>query len=399
MPQPLDRRTRVDADVRMLTPLEFFEAQFPELAARNGALVEQGMVALGAFPLTMKIDGVAWSIERVKGSVRASPGSAEGALIVHLSAAQFSDWAQNQMSFNGMLTMRNLSFEPADLFQISVWDSLTLTLLEGWPVVSDRLAFHDRHGQPLDLDQSFTPDSDPADIAHFLREAGFLHLKGWLDPADIAAISDDMDLALPDYVEGDGKSWWASLADGSRTCVRLQEFVERSPTTAGILSGETWERMITVLEGSDHLARRPVEGRIIEALFKPVGVVSGPSDLSFHRDCHLGRHAYACCRLTVGIAITPANDANGLLRVVAGSHRLAIPVEVAKSRPYLPVIELATEPGDLTVHLSCTLHEATAPVSSERRVMYTEIPLRQPDDEFIDTTVESVRDRVNELTR
>jgi hypothetical protein len=114
----------------------------------------------------------------------------------------------------------------------------------------------------------------------------------------------------------------------------------------------------------------PVEGRCIEALIKPVGVVSGPSDVTFHRDCHFGRHAYGCSSTTVGVAVTPTSEENGQLRVVAGSHRVAIPIEIAKTDPYLPVVGIPTEPGDLTIHLSCTLHESTPPRIAERKVMY-----------------------------
>jgi hypothetical protein len=184
-----------------------------------------------------------------------------------------------------------------------------------------------------------------------------------------------MDRVLPGYVEGDGKSWWATLTDGSRTCVRLQEFVEHSPTTARILSSERWDQLRTLLGGADTLVRAPVEGRIIEALIKPVGVMSGPSDLSFHRDCHLGRHAYKCATLTIGVSLSASGEQNGGLRVIAGSHRVAMPVEIARTRPYLPVVALDTDKGDLTVHLSCTLHEATAPKTAERRVMYTDLTL------------------------
>jgi len=180
----------------------------------------------------------------------------------------------------------------------------------------------------------------------------------------------------------------------------MQAFVEHSPTTAKILSSEPWERMRRILGGRNALLRKPVEDRIIEALFKPVGVVSGPSDVTFHRDCHLGRHAYVCARMTIGVALTPSGPKNGGLRVVAGSHRLAMPVAVAKTRPYLPVVAIPTEPGDLTVHLSCTLHEATPPVLAERRVMYTEIPLAPLDGGGpIDTSVGELREQVNDIHR
>ena len=72
----------------------------------------------------------------------------------------------------------------------------------------------------------------------------------------------------------------------------------------------------------------------------------------------------------MGISVTPSGEDNGQLRIVPGSHRIAMPVQIAMHEPFLPVKALATEAGDLTVHLSCTLHEATAPKVSERRVLY-----------------------------
>ncbi len=41
----------------------------------------------------------------------------------------------------------------------------------------------------------------------------------------------------------------------------------------------------------------------------------------------------------------------------------------------LPEIELPTQTGDVTVHLSCTLHMSQAPEQRERRVMYTSFRL------------------------
>lgn len=377
MPIDLDRRTLDDADGRDLTPEEFFAEDFPRLVAANGQLVAAGIQALNARPLTVEVGDSSWTINRAADSIAITDGPPDGALVVTLTAQQFSDWVQNQMSFNGMLVARELRMRGGEMLDVSMWDSLWIGLLDGWPIVDPDLSFVDRHGRPLDLHAGFAPDDDPADIAHFLREAGYLHLRGWLDPADMAAISADMDRVLPEYVEGDGKSWWATLTDGTRICVRLQEFVEHSPITARILSGEVWQRLRQVIAGPDELVQAPVEGRIIEALFKPLGVVSGPSDLTFHRDCHLGRHMYGCSGTTVGIALTPTSEANGSLAVIAGSHRVAVPVEIAKTNPYLPRIALPTEPGDLTVHLSCTLHEATAPKLTERRVMYTGFSLPQ----------------------
>ncbi|WP_194908672.1 phytanoyl-CoA dioxygenase family protein [Catenulispora rubra] len=398
MPIALDRRTRRDADLRQVGIEDFLAHEFPDLAARHGALVAQGIEALDAPPLAIEVGDGSWTFSRDGAKLLVSRGIADGALVVTLSEQEFSDWVQNQRSFNALITARELRYRGGSQRDLSLWDSLWLTLFEGWPIVDDAIEFLDRHGEPLDFARVFTPDDDPADIAHFLREAGFLHLRGWVDPADVARVSDDIDRALPEYREGDGRSWWAELADGTRQCVRLQEFVDRSSTTAAILRGTRWEQLRHMLAAADDLVQSPVEGRCIEALIKPPGVVAGASDVSFHRDCHFGRHAYICSGATVGIAVTASSEANGLLRVVAGSHRVVMPVEIAKSAPYLPVIAIPTEPGDLTVHLSCTLHESTPPLIEERRVMYTGFGLA-PREEQVDEgrALLDLRERVSDI--
>jgi hypothetical protein len=45
----------------------------------------------------------------------------------------------------------------------------------------------------------------------------------------------------------------------------------------------------------------------------------------------------------------------------------------------LPVVDLPTRTGDVTIHLSCTLHMAHPPVDRERRVMYSGFSLPPPD--------------------
>jgi hypothetical protein len=76
-----------------------------------------------------------------------------------------------------------------------------------------------------------------------------------------------------------------------------------------------------------------------------------------------------------------------------------MPVEIARSEPYLPVVAVSTEPGDLTVHLSCTLHEAAPPKLEERRVMYAGFSLapREGDLPEGSAALSELRERVSEL--
>lgn len=387
MTYTLDRRTREEAVVELLAPREFFEGQFPELAARHGRLVAAAMESLNAPPLSITVEQSSWSVVCEGDTIQVRTGGHPDALHLPLSVAHFSEFAQNQLSLYGLMAAGAVNPQELDLAAASTWDAIWLCLLEGWPVVGPALTFTDEQGQPLKLTRIFTPADPPEEIGRFLTEAGFLHLRGWIGEQDVAAIFDEITSAAHSAVEGDGKSWWAQLTDGSRRCVRIQQFAETSPTTERLLASAAWGEIVALISGEDTL----VEGQYVEALIKPVGVVAGRSDVSFHRDCHLGRHAYLCARRTVGLSITETGGGNGSLRVVAGSHRLAMPVHMANAASYLPVVAVETLPGDVTVHLSCTLHDSAPPMSSERRVLYVEVPMARSSDATGVTAEEALR--------
>jgi len=229
-----------------------------------------------------------------------------------------------------------------------------------------------------DLNRSFSLADPVPEMRSFLETNGFLHLRHVFDPADMARISADMDRAAPKYQPDDGNGWWATLTDGSRRLVRMQHFDDHSPTTTDLLGGATFESLAAI-PGCGHSSawRSPNH---VEALFKPLAVAEGISDIPWHKDCSLGRHSYQCCGLTVGISVTGAGPTSGQLRVIAGSHRAFIwpslfdPVVLD-----LPDLPLATEVGDVTVHLSCTMHMAQPPTERERRVLYTGFALPPSD--------------------
>src|SRR4029079_589931 len=130
-----------------------------------------------------------------------------------------------------------------------------------------------------------------------------------------------------------------------------------------------------------HRLRKPGGNKnIVEALVKPIGVVEGISDVPWHKDCSLGSHSYRCCSMTVGISVTDADAESGQLRVVAGSHRALIQPAFVRRGLDLPIVDVPTEAGDITIPLSCTLHMSQPPVSRERRVVYTDFSLFGVDD-------------------
>jgi len=366
----LDRRTRRDADLRVIDVDAYFGGEFADVPQARKVLAARGIRHLDAASLGFRVGDSAWTISAGDILV-ATKGTSSDAVTVELDAAQFSNWVQQQVTFNALLTGRSVRLVRGSPKDLAAWDAAWLALLEGWPVFEEGVRFIGRDGNCLDLQQAFTPDDPGEDIAHFFREAGFLHLRGWLEAGDMARIGQEIDSALPCYEEGDGKSWWATVDGGVRACVRLQHFVEHSPTTAGVLASDAWAAVRQAVSGTDELTQPPIEGNCIEALVKPLGVVEGVSDVPWHRDCNFGRHAYQCAGAVVGISVDPGNEESGLLRVVAGSHRVSMPPYRANQDPYLPVVPVVTEQGDITVHQSCTLHEATPPLVRPRRVMYT----------------------------
>jgi hypothetical protein len=228
--------------------------------------------------------------------------------------------------------------------------------------------FVDRDGSPLDLHRSFRIDDDPDDLAHFLAEAGYLHIEGVFTEEEMDEVGADIDRAVPAYEPDDGRSWWARTASGDHRPVRLQHFHEHSPVTTALLTDDRLLR-IGRLPGDGHAGR--TSGNRIEALIKPIGVTEGISDVPWHKDCSLGRHSYQCCGLTVGISVTGADAGSGQLAVVAGSHRALVQPAFFRSEWDLPAVDLPTRAGDVTVHCSCTMHMSHPPRARERRVMYT----------------------------
>jgi hypothetical protein len=374
----VDQRTRRDDEVVPVDAGAFFDDELPERIARDGWLAEPGARELAPRPLAIAVDGRTWTLSLDHDGLRVDPGDVDAAALVELDHEQLTDLVHDVRTPMGFLTGGDLRQPRGRLDDLLDWWVVLRSLLDQRAVhTAGSIGFHDRDGRPLDLQRGFDVDSDPEEQAHFLGEAGFLHLRGVFTEDEMAAVSRDMDAAFPHYQPDDGRSWWATTRSGEHRAVRLQHFQEHSPTTARLLDDDRLTR-ISRLTTDGHRPDASWGGNVIEALVKPLDVVEGISDLPWHKDCSLGRHSYRCCSMTVGISVTGADASTGQLRVVAGSHRALVQPAFVRRGADLPEIDLPTRTGDITVHLSCTMHMSQAPVTAERRVLYT--GFRLPDD-------------------
>jgi len=388
----VDVRFRVDgAQDAPADPADFFEHALPAALDAAAPTMKPALEWLDLVPLTVLIDGTdeAWTLS-ANGVVRVERGAASTGAIVSLTSEQVADLATDQASFMGFFTWGTLDQRAGRLERLLDWWLVLRGAIDGREVYTPgTISFVDPHGDPLDLHRSFQPDDDPEAMRDFLEEAGFLHLRGVFDEAEMHALDQDMDRCADAYSPDDGHSWWAKTADGTDRLVRQYQFDEHSDAAAALLVDDRFLR-IGEITGDGHQS-----GRTCQALTKPVGVVSGISDVPFHKDCGLGRHSYDCCGLTVGISVTGAGATTGQLRVIAGSHRALVWPAFSRKGTGLPEIDLPTETGDVTVHLSCTSHMSQPPVEGERRVIYSGFSLPPADP----AAVASGRDRLYRIRR
>jgi hypothetical protein len=378
----LDVRTRTAGDVRAVDPAGFFERDLPHAFAQHAALAAPGARELAPEPLCVDVAGSVWTLTFDGERFSVARGHDSAAALVRLDAPALADLVNDLVTPMTFFTAGALDMPRGRLDDFLDWWVVLRSVLDGRPVhTRGAVEFVDRAGRPLDLDRNFVPDDDPAELAHFLAEAGYLHIAGVFDADEMDAVSAEMDAAAATYQPDDGRSWWAHTSDGTHRLVRMQRFHEVSPRIAALLTDERLVRW-TRLGGDGHRLGKPgANPNLAEALIKPIGVVDGISDVPWHKDCSLGSHSYRCYSMTAGISVTGADAESGQLRVVAGSHRALIQPAFVRRGLDLPIVDVPTDVGDVTIHLSCTLHMSQPPVTRERRVVYTDFSLIGADDD------------------
>ena len=371
----VDVRTRSVSLVTDVDAAAFLDLALPAMFRSEHELLASAG-ALRLRPCTIDIEGDLWNLRREDDDtfdVSRGRANADRCVEVRLTRSQFTDLISDQVTPIGLFTAGLLDLPAGQIGHLLDWWLVLRSLLDRKPVYTSGSIV-----LPADLTRSFTLEDDPADLRTFLEATGFLHLRGVFTEAEMDQISREMDSAAPNYADGDGDSWWATVTDGTRHVVRMQRFDQHSPATAALIADPRFLGLADIA-ASGHIVGWAHQNRV-EALFKPIGVVDGISDVPWHKDCSLGRHSYECCALTVGISITGAGPTSGQLRVIAGSHRAHVwPSLLDTSTLDLPDVPLATSTGDVTIHLSCTLHMAQPPTHSERRVLYSGFALA-PDD-------------------
>ncbi len=374
-------RPRVDTRIRdvgvpgPVDPATFWADDWCDAQVRHGARAADDATRLELPPIAIEVDGVVRTLRRGVDGIEVVPGD-HAALRVGIDRDAFAELVCEERTALGLVIGARVAGTPEANWAFCGWDPVLRSVLDGRAVYrTGDVVLRGPAGGPLDLHQSFCLGERTAEAAQFLAEAGFVLLTDVFTAAEMDAVDADLTRAVADAVPDDGTSWWAATAAGDRYPCRILDFARRSPALRTLFEDD---RFLAVggLLGDGHTPGDPFGehfGEVTaEGLLKRVASVEGLACLPWHKDCDRGGHSMYCSGLTIGICLTPVDEAHGGLDVIAGSHRANIArAQVDGGSLDLPAVTLRAGRGDLTVHLSCTLHRSTHPTTHERRVAYT----------------------------
>ena len=299
-------------------------------------------------------------------------GDSEAATIVEMTHHDWCVFVWELQSCFALLYAGLVSLPKGGIGQLSRWEPILRAIFDGQTIydLADPPPVLDGEGRPLDLGRSYSLEDSDDDIRAFLGYAGYVHLRGVFSPAEIDDLRLEVQAAIDRAGPDDQRSWWTTV-DGEEVCNRVNYLNDQSAMVAG-LSHDARLLRIGALGGSElRDAADRLDGHTV--VIKVPGAEMGLADLPWHRDCGMGGHPVKCPMLNIGIQLDAATPGAGQLQMIAGSHlgtsRLPVGAEVDR----LPVVALATQPGDVTAHWGHTLHAAPPPSdrsATGRRALY-----------------------------
>ena len=360
----VDLRTRVDSEQVPIEADLFFRETLPCYFDAHQKLTAPGAKELALSDFCIEVDSEPWTLSWRDDHAVVAPGS-HGQARVRLTGQELTDLVNDQITPIALMSNAILDMPEGGLPDFLNWWLVLRSAVDG-------RSLHTKGDVEFTMDtrRSFRPEDSDEDMRRFLEESGYLHIRGFFSKEEMAAVEADFETAAPHYEKGDEMAWFASTQDGVEHLVRMEGFDRYSATALELVEQDRFQRIAGIPACGLDTTRKP--GELVSALSKPIGVVSGISDVPWHKDCSLGRHSYECCGLTVGISVTGANAESGQLRVLPGSHRALVwPAPCIQPGLDLQPVDLPTQTGDITVHLSCTQHMSQPPRKQTRKVLYT----------------------------
>jgi len=157
----------------------FHREELPRrLAAGRGALARQGeIIELGGLAFRVP-GGQAFTYQPCDGGVEVIEGDSGADTVIELDAERWSELVRDLESAPGLLYAGRVRCAKGDAMDFVRWEPALRAIYHGRPIwTAARSDLRDRHGHPLDPSRGFALGDDRADMAHFLRTAGYLLAK------------------------------------------------------------------------------------------------------------------------------------------------------------------------------------------------------------------------------
>ena len=333
----------------------------PLLAAGRGALASRALGGLGSLALRIS-DGAAWTYKPAGTTVALVAGDADAETAIVLAHDAWEGLVHDYESAPGLLYSSRARCERGNALQLVLWEPALRALYQGRPVYDSEETLLDRTGRELDTAHVFRTADDPAEMSHFLRTTGYLHVRRVFGFDEIEALLREARELQTTATPGDGASWWGKKSDGKEVLCRITRAMTR-PHLAKLYGEPRVERLAKL--GEPDVTATFGEGDGVTVIYKNPGVREGLSDLPWHRDCGLGGHSVMCPRVIGSVYLTQANPGNGDLVFLPGSWKSTCGYMDPDVLPMRAVRVLA-EPGDVTIHYGDVMHAAPPPQRSDR---------------------------------
>src|SRR5262245_24029675 len=266
----IDTRTRLHKDVRSLERDEVFDDVLPGAIAVHGDLAGRGVAYKELPPVGLEVDGRSVTLIESGGSLAMREGLDDAGIVATLPADALSDLIQDSQSTMGLAMTARMQLSAGSITDWIGWEPALRALLDGRKVhETGDVTFIDLDGDELDLDRTFTVDDDREEMAHFLEQAGFLHVRDVFDEGEMGAVGADIDEWIAKATPDDGESWWATDEDGVDQAVRVLFFYDKSAALRELVHDDRYQ-WLGELTGDGHRHKGGGEG-----LVKPLGIVRG----------------------------------------------------------------------------------------------------------------------------
>lgn len=293
------------------------------------------------------------------------PGEAEAATVLEIGVEDWCGLVHELEAPAGLVyggRVRSVRGNAADLMR---WESTLRALYNGRPPYRpEALDLRDRREAPLDPERAFAPGDDREDMAHFLRTAGYLFVRGLFSADETARMRDEAIALRSEARPGDRLSWWGRNAAGEDVLTRVTRANVKHHL--GLLPAAP--RLLSLVALADRpLAHTRGEGEGVTVIYKQPGMSDGGlSDLPWHRDCGMGGHAIMCPTLLISVYLREATPESGELAMLPGSHAASFNAHDRTIDPWRHAARFAARPGDVSVHYGDTVHAAPPPSDSSR---------------------------------